>query len=64
MADGPETPDKPDPQYWRERAKIARVDAERLSIPTARRRMFGVAASYERLAERIERRVLKRGTPK
>ena len=64
MADGPETPDKPDPQYWRERAKIARVDAERLSNPTARRRMFGVAASYERLAERIERRVLKRGTPK
>jgi hypothetical protein len=64
MAGTPELPGEPDPQYWRERAKIARVDAERLSNPTAKRRMFGVAAGYERLAERIERRVLKRGTPK
>jgi hypothetical protein len=64
MAATPELPDEPDPQYWRERAKIARVEAERLSNPTARRRMFGFAASYECLAERIERRVLKMGKPK
>jgi hypothetical protein len=64
MSDGSEIPDDPDPEYWRDRALIARNKAELLSNPTNRRRMFGVAASYERLAERIEQRRLKMGSRK
>ena len=64
MSDGLEIPDKPDPQYWRERAKITRANAEKVADARAKRMMLGTAASYERLAERIEQRMLKRGTPK
>jgi hypothetical protein len=53
-------PDKPDPQYWRERAQTARDNAEHLTNVKAKRRMLGAAAGYERLAERIERRKLKK----
>jgi hypothetical protein len=64
MSDGLEIPDKPDPQHWRERAKTMRANAEKLSNRRAKRMMLGTAASYERLAERIERRMLKMGKPK
>jgi hypothetical protein len=64
MSDGLEIPDKPDPQYWCERAKTMRANAEKLSNLGAKRMMLGIAASYERLAERIERRMLKMGKPK
>jgi hypothetical protein len=64
MSDGSEIPDKPDPQYWRERAKTMRANAEKLANLRAKRMMLGTAASYERLAERIERRMLKMGKPK
>ena len=61
MSDGLEIPDKPDPQYWRERAKTTRANAERITNPRAKRMMLGAAAGYERLAERIEQRVLNMG---
>jgi hypothetical protein len=65
MSDGSEIiPDEPDPQYWRERAMIARANAENLANVRAKRMMLGTAASYERLAERIERRKLKMGSRK
>jgi hypothetical protein len=64
MSDGLEIPDKPDPQYWRERAKITRANAEKLANLRAKRMMLGAAAGYERLAERIERRMLKMGSRK
>jgi hypothetical protein len=59
-----EIPDKPDPQYWRERAQTTRATAEQLMDPRGRRRMLGAAAGYERLAERIERHALKTGSRK
>jgi hypothetical protein len=52
-------PDKPDPQYWRERAKTTRANAERITNLRAKRMMLGAAAGYERLAERIERHKFK-----
>jgi hypothetical protein len=54
---GPELPDKPDPQYWRDRAKKVRADADRATDPRAKRMLLGVAESYDRLAERIEQRL-------
>jgi hypothetical protein len=41
-----------------------RTNAEKLANPRAKRMMLGAAASYERLAERIEQRMLKMGKPK
>jgi membrane-bound lytic murein transglycosylase B len=64
MAGTPELPDEPDPQYWRERAKITRANAEKLANLRAKRMMLGAATGYERLAERIEQRMLKMGKPK
>jgi hypothetical protein len=64
MSDGVEIPDKPDPQYWRERAKITRAKAEKLAKLRAKRLMLGTAASYERLAEQIEQNMLKMGKSK
>jgi hypothetical protein len=64
MSDESEIPDKPDPQYWRERAKVTRANAEKLANLRAKRMMLGTASSYERLAERIEQRALKMGKPK
>jgi hypothetical protein len=64
MSDELEIPDKPDPQYWRERAKTTRANADRATDPRAKRMMLGAAAGYERLAERIEQNMLKIGKPK
>ena len=64
MSDGLETPDKPDPLYWRERAKTTRANAERITDPRAKHMLLGAAAGYERLAERIEQNMLKMGKPK
>jgi hypothetical protein len=63
-SDGLEIPDKPDPQYWRERAKTARADAEQIRNPRGKRMLLGTAAGYERLAERIEQGMLKMGIRK
>ena len=54
---GLELPDRPDPKYWRERARNARANADRATDPRAKRMLLVVADSYERLAERIEVRL-------
>jgi len=41
-----------DPELWRKRAAEARAIADGMSDAEARLKMLGVAASYERLAER------------
>ena len=43
------------PEYWRERAEQARVRAESLNDPEAKREMLEVAVSYERIAARVDR---------
>ena len=57
MASGLEIPDKPDPQYWRDRARRTCARADRAADPRTKRMLLGVAESYERLAERIEVRL-------
>lgn len=41
-----------DPKHWRERADEARRVANQLTDPDAKKTMLGIAASYDRLAER------------
>ncbi len=50
---GLEIPDKPDPQYWCERAKNTRAEAERMANPTTKRMLLAVSESYERLANTL-----------
>jgi hypothetical protein len=50
---------EPDPRYWRDRAKETRAKADQFKDPRTKRRMLGIAEGYERLAERIDRRLLK-----
>jgi hypothetical protein len=45
------------PQRWRDRAREARVNAEQLADPEAKRLMLSVAREYELLGERLERAV-------
>jgi hypothetical protein len=49
-----------DAKHWRERAEEARVHAEAMTDPEAKRTMLGIAAEYERLAELAEERTEKR----
>jgi hypothetical protein len=44
------------PQHWRDRAEEARVNAEQMSDPEAKRMMLEIAEGYLRLAERAEQR--------
>jgi hypothetical protein len=43
-----------DAQRWRDRAGEARADAARLDDPDARRLMFEIAMTYDRLATTAE----------
>ena len=43
-----------DAQRWRDRAGDARADAARLGDPDARRLMFEIAMTYDRLAIKAE----------
>jgi hypothetical protein len=58
---GLDLPDKPDPQYWRDRAKKTHADAERMTDRIAKRLLFAVADSYDRLAGRIDERLRVQG---
>ena len=49
-----------DPRYWLERADKARDVAEKMTDPVLKKMMLDVAAGYERLAMRAERRVRKK----
>jgi hypothetical protein len=40
-----------DAELWRNRAREARADAERMSSPEARRQLIEIAATYEQLAK-------------
>lgn len=40
--------------YWRERAEEARAQASEMKDPAAKRALFEIARSYERLAEQAE----------
>jgi hypothetical protein len=47
------------PTHWLDRAKKARDAAKAMSDPDLKRTILEVAAGYERLAERVEKRILK-----
>jgi molecular chaperone GrpE (heat shock protein) len=48
-----------DPKHWRELAEKTRVDAEQMNDPGSKRKMLRLAADYEELARRAERRLKK-----
>jgi hypothetical protein len=50
-----------DVQHWKDRAEQARVQAEQITDPDAKRMMFGIAESYERLVLRAEQGRLSAG---
>jgi hypothetical protein len=43
-------------KHWTERAEEARVQAEQMDDPVAKRTMLSIAAGYEQLAARAEER--------
>jgi hypothetical protein len=49
-----EMPGKPGPQHWHELAKETRAKADQIKDARSKRRMLGIAESYERLAELLE----------
>jgi hypothetical protein len=52
-----------DPMHWRRRAEEARVIANQMSEPEARRMMLKTADDYEKLAKRAEQRVSQTSGP-
>ena len=51
-------PDKDDPKYWDQRAKEARLLAERMIDETAKRTMLSVAEDCDRFAVKVAMRSL------
>jgi hypothetical protein len=45
-----------DEKYWLERAKEAYTQADRMTLPEAKRMMLEIAAGYQRLAQLTEER--------
>lgn len=46
-------------KHWRDRAEEARLHAEQLTDPEAKRMMLDIAKSYDKLAARAEERRAK-----
>jgi hypothetical protein len=53
-----------DPNHWRNRAEEARVQADQLNEPQARKIMLDAAADYDRLAQRAYKRLRDLREPK
>jgi hypothetical protein len=49
-----------DAQYWQDRAEEARLQAEEMTHPPARREMLQIAAGYRRLAEHAQERTARK----
>jgi hypothetical protein len=43
-----------EPEYWRERAEVARRQAEQMDDPEVKEAMLAIAANYEKIARRAE----------
>jgi hypothetical protein len=54
MPKKPEKPVSSSSQYWRDRAQVARTNADGATAPRNKRMLRGLAGSYERLAKQIE----------
>jgi hypothetical protein len=52
------------PNHWRNRAEEARVQADQLNEPQARKIMLDAAADYDRLAQRAYERLRALREPK
>jgi hypothetical protein len=50
-----------DPDYWRARAREARVQAEHMSTQAPKRELLTIALAYERLADHAERTAGRKG---
>jgi hypothetical protein len=50
----------PDEKYWAERAREAYAQANRLTLPEAKRMMLEIAAGYQRLAQLTEARTARK----
>jgi hypothetical protein len=48
-------------KHWQERAQEARVHAEQLTDPAAKRMMLEIAESYQRFAKKAQERQLSAG---
>jgi hypothetical protein len=51
-----------DAQYWLDRAEEARLQAEEMTQPAAKREMLLIAAGYRRLAQHAEERTARKFT--
>ena len=49
-----------DAQYWLDRAEEARLQAEEMTHPPAKREMLQIAAGYRRLAQHAEERTARK----
>jgi len=52
-------PERLGAKHWRERAEEARTLADQMNDGDARRSMLTIAAEYDKLAERVEKRAEK-----
>jgi hypothetical protein len=52
-------PDEPasHPDYWRDRARIARIKADGATVSRTKHMLRGIAEAYERLAKELEQRL-------
>ena len=49
-----------DAQYWQDRAEEARLQADEMTHPPAKREMLMISAGYQRLAQHAEERTARK----